>query len=107
MRLGDMTVCSVCGRDGIVVSTDGSDYDLKLRRSVPKTLVAVEPSAFEPPGLTCEDCERLRLKAALPTRGRCAWCGKPAKRSDLASGRSFCNDDCISAFLTAREAGLE
>ncbi len=105
MRLGDLASCSACGRDGIVVSTDGNDYDLKLRQNMPKSLVAVEPSAFEPGGLTCEDCERSRFKTALPVRGECAWCGKPATKKDLASSRSFCDDGCISAFLTAQESG--
>lgn len=104
MKVGDLEHCSDCGVDGVVVTTNvaGTDLDRELQRMVSSPL---EPSAYEPGGLTCRLCETTRFKSVLPERGVCAACGKHNARAtaaDLGATRSFCDTACINAFINAR-----
>lgn len=105
-KLGEKAACQDCGAEGVVVCTINADvdddFDAALARMVK---VPLEPSAYQPGGLTCRLCETRRLKSALPPRGLCANCGRPnasAMRKDLGSTRSFCDDRCINEFLKTR-----
>ena len=102
MKVGDSDRCADCDASGVVVTTNvhGTDLNKELQRSAKTPL---EPSAYEPGGLTCRACETLRFKSALPERGVCAACGKHNARAmarDLGATRSFCDDDCISAWVS-------
>lgn len=92
-----------CGRTGTVVATSPENWDEHLG---PRVALPLEPSVYDPPGLTCRDCEAKRFKAVLPERGICPRCGKPnraAIKDDLGVTRSFCGDACITGFLNDAE----
>ena len=102
MTVGDLDRCIDCEIGGVVVTTNvhGTDLNMELQRSVKTPL---EPSAYEPGGLTCRACEKLRFKAALPERGVCAACGRynaKASARDLGATRSFCDDACVSNWIS-------
>lgn len=104
MNVGDLAACMDCDSAGVIVCTDvlGSDFDQALQRRVELPL---EPSAYEPPGLTCRACEASRFRGVLPVRGACAACGRPnakAIKQDLGATRSFCGDACVSTYVNRR-----
>jgi hypothetical protein len=94
-RVGVEALCGDCKKPGTVVATDATDYDPVLEQSAKTSL---EVSVYSPHGLTCRDCETLRLKAALPRRGACPACGK--EKGDRGFAESFCSDACRSAWAT-------
>lgn len=101
MKVGDVEKCVDCGGSGVVVTTtfEGHDLDRELARRSPLPL---EPSVYEPAGLTCRPCEAIRLRQAMPKRGVCPACGKEnlkATLQDMPGTRSFCDDACLSEFV--------
>lgn len=100
-KIGDRAECSECRKPGVVVAADGKhDLGLECESDLP-----LEPSRYRE-GLTCKGCELILFRSALPSRGSCGWCGAPnakALHHDLGATRSFCNDQCISNFLTNEE----
>lgn len=101
-RIGDESACSSCRLVGTVVADSDGRHDAALERVSGRPL---EPSRYHP-GLTCRGCELILFRSALPQRGTCGWCGAinaKAMHSDLGATRSFCNDLCISNFLTNEE----